>query len=305
MAGKFVISLDFELHWGVFDTKGANYDANLIGARESIKRFLNIFRDYNIKATWAIVGLLLNSDKNELKRNLPDLMPTYLDASLNPYVLDIGHSEKSDPIHYAWSLIKLISQYSDQEIGSHTFSHFYCLEAGQTADQFDADLAANKNIVRQKLNIDIKSLVFPKNQVNPEYFDILKRQGVEIFRNIHEIDKNRSYYNRIFLYLDSYLPIISRDLNRVHNSDGLRFVYGDRFLRPSKNKFLDRLLINRVKSEMLKAAKNNAVYHLWWHPHNFGNSLDKNFHVLQEILDYYIFLNEKYQFQSNSMADLC
>src|SRR5579862_802407 len=58
--GAFVLSLDFELHWGVRDHEPLNgpYRPNLLGAREAIPRLLEMFKRYEISGTWAIVGFL-------------------------------------------------------------------------------------------------------------------------------------------------------------------------------------------------------------------------------------------------------
>ena len=55
---------------------------------------------------------------------------------------------------------------------------------------------------------------------------------------------------------------------------------------------------------MTFAAKNKKVYHLWWHPHNFGVHQDENFKILNKILDHYDFLNSKYGFKSSTMGDI-
>src|ERR1700686_2907278 len=46
--GAFVISLDFELHWGVRDHERPNgpYGPNLLGARKAIPRLLELFERY-------------------------------------------------------------------------------------------------------------------------------------------------------------------------------------------------------------------------------------------------------------------
>ena len=55
---------------------------------------------------------------------------------------------------------------------------------------------------------------------------------------------------------------------------------------------------------MSYAAKNNQIYHLWWHPHNFGMNTKENFDTLNKILDHYSQLNQKYNFTSLTMSEL-
>jgi hypothetical protein len=55
---------------------------------------------------------------------------------------------------------------------------------------------------------------------------------------------------------------------------------------------------------MTYAAQNNLVYHLWWHPHNFGVNLEQNISMLNEILAHYKYLSHMYNFESVTMNDL-
>lgn len=68
--------------------------------------------------------------------------------------------------------------------------------------------------------------------------------------------------------------------------------------------FLERFRIRRIKEAMTYAAKNNEIYHLWWHPHNLGKNVYPNFKALGEILQHYEFLNHQYQFESKNMQEL-
>ena len=55
---------------------------------------------------------------------------------------------------------------------------------------------------------------------------------------------------------------------------------------------------------MQYAAKNNEMYHLWWHPHNFGTNMEENFIALEEIFKTYSNLNKDHGFESNTMSGL-
>ena len=47
--GIFIISLDFELNWGVHDVLPIErYGENIIGAREAIPRMLELFNEFDI-----------------------------------------------------------------------------------------------------------------------------------------------------------------------------------------------------------------------------------------------------------------
>src|SRR5258708_20869677 len=58
--GALVISLDFELHWGVRHTLRPDgpYRSNLLGARIAVPRLLDLFEEFGAGVTWATVGFL-------------------------------------------------------------------------------------------------------------------------------------------------------------------------------------------------------------------------------------------------------
>ena len=55
---------------------------------------------------------------------------------------------------------------------------------------------------------------------------------------------------------------------------------------------------------MDNAAINNELFHIWWHPHNFGTHKRKNIEFLSKVLDHYTFLKNKYGMKSMNMGEL-
>ena len=77
-SGKLVISLDFELFWGMRDkTTIEEYKQNLLGVREIIPSILNLFKKYTIHATWAVIGFIFYKDRNSLVKDLPAIKPNW------------------------------------------------------------------------------------------------------------------------------------------------------------------------------------------------------------------------------------
>jgi peptidoglycan/xylan/chitin deacetylase (PgdA/CDA1 family) len=308
--GKFIISLDFELHWGVAEIWELNSKKEYFDTtRKSIPLVLEMFKQNNIHATWATVGFLFAKDKNQLISFCPKLRPTYVKSNLSYYnLIDdnlIGENEIEDPYHYAPSLINLIINTPNQEIGTHTFSHYYCNEKGQNEMQFEEDLKAAVAIAKENFDIKIKSLVFPRNQFNKEYLEIAKQNGIVVVRsnpNVWFWKNDLGKLNSIFRAIDTLFPI-SKSLTFKSTNNSNLLLPASRFLRPYvlKERFTHKLKISRIKSEMTYAAKKGNCYHLWWHPHNFGNCLDENMKMLKEIIVHYKYLNEKYNFESCNM----
>lgn len=311
--GKLVISLDFELHWGSIEKWNLNnMRSYFLDTRESIPKVLSIFKEYKIKATWATVGYLLAKDKAQLLSFIPNIKPTYKNDRLSSYNLieQIGDNEKVDPFHYAGSLIERIINTSGQELASHTFSHYYCTEKGQTIEQFNLDLCAAQALVNKNYGINFKSLVFPRNQYNEEYLKVAQLNYFKVARSNPDV----WFWNKIDGKLGGLtraadtLVCISKPLS--FNEDDIKVINGvtcvpsSRFFRPFKpsEKLIQNTKMNRIISEMNYAAKNNMNYHLWWHPHNFGNNVPENIIQLKQIIEHYRFLNEKYSFESVNMG---
>jgi Predicted xylanase/chitin deacetylase len=315
--GYFVISLDFEIYWGVRDVVTLEqYQDNLLGVRKVIPALLELFKKYNINATFATVGLLFFNNKTELLDGLPDRKPEYKNPNLSPYTTHIdivGNDENEDPLHFAPSLIQQIQQYG-QEIGCHTFSHYYCLEDGQTIEDFRADIQAAKTIASKK-NIVLKSFVFPRNQYNGAYLNVCKEEGITSFRGNERsgLFSSKNYgttttFRRPFRLLDAYINISGHNCysSAEMKTENLINIPASRFLRPYSKKLapLDGLRLKRIKNGMTYAAKKNLTYHLWWHPHNFGINIEENLAFLDKILKHYNILSNKYGFRSVGMTKL-
>jgi peptidoglycan/xylan/chitin deacetylase (PgdA/CDA1 family) len=313
--GVFVISLDFELLWGVWDvTSKEKYGDNILGVKKVIPGLIGLFSEYDFKATFSTVGFLFAKDKEALLASLPANKPSYSKGNYNVYLKEmpaIGHNEMDDPYHYGYSLLEQVKQ-TDHEISTHTFSHYYCLEEGQSAEEFDADIKAATKIAEAN-GIALKSIVFPRNQVNEEYLDLLVDNGIYVYRGnpTSWIYKPRKFaaelpFIRLCRLLDTYLPISGYNTHTIKKEEGLPVnIPASRFLKPyNKNlAWLEKLKLKRIMNEMTRAAKNNEVYHLWWHPHNFGINTSENMANLTVILNHYQTLKKKYGFSNCTMME--
>lgn len=312
MAGKMIISLDFELFWGFLEEMQLeDYQENILGGRAAIPRLLDLFEKYGIHATWAAVGFLFAENYQELKTYFPERKPTYSKEGLSPYeyfARIAGEDEKGAPCFYAASLIRRIGATPGQEIGSHTFSHYYCREDGQTVEQFAEDLAAARKIAADK-GYDVTSLILPRNQCEPEYTRIIREQGFTAYRDeeddwIH--DKIKFFpLLRLLRLVDVYLPLTGQGVWPARQEYGVWNFVGSGMFKPIRPalRFLEGLKMRRIKKRMLRAAKKDLVFHLWWHPHNIGVMTDQYLAQLEELFVYYLELKERYGMESLNMRE--
>ena len=293
--GKFVISLDFELYWGCRDDKSIDeYGANILGVSEIMPVMLDLFDSYQVDATFATVGLLFASTKEELIRFSPKEKPNYDDHNLSPYN---GHfdlvkaSEAEDKYHYASRLIQMIQKRKHHEIGTHTFSHYYCLEKGQTVADFQRDIEAAVQIAKIR-NVEIKSLAFPKNQINPEYLRVCLENGITSYRGNQKAwfykaakTESETLLKKVCRMADVYVNLSGHNCATLEEIAQCRpfNIPASRFLRPYSPilKPLEGLRLMRVKDGMSFAARNNLVYHVWWHP-QFRNISKREFVSFEE-----------------------
>ena len=324
--GHLVISLDFELHWGVFDVRTVeSYKNNLLQVRPVITRMIGLADAYDVKLTFSTVGFLFAENKEELKKYLPKNKPTYKNQKLSPYPLldSIADTENEDPFHYANSVINEIKQNGNHEIGTHTFSHYYCHGLGQTVEQFEDDLNSAIAIAKE-MDITLESIVFPRNMINSDdpidkpYIDVCYKKGIKSFRgkkkaymyNVHTTKFYHSWYIfKLLRITDAYLNVSGINTYKVekfYKKNKILNLPASILLRnySSLLSFLEPLKIKRIKRGMKYAARHNEMFHIWFHPHNFGTHTDKNFKNLEMIFKHYKELNKKYGFKSETMTGL-
>jgi peptidoglycan/xylan/chitin deacetylase (PgdA/CDA1 family) len=315
--GALVISLDFEIHWGVRHNPddAGTYRRRLLAERQAIPRLLDAFAEYGVAATWATVGFLFAASRRELEEFSPAVVPRYEDTRLFPYTENIGDGEGDDPLHYAPSLIRMIRERARQEIGTHTYSHYFCLERGQTRETFRADLRSAKAIAA-KYGVSLRSIVFPRNQFNPDYNDILKEEGIVALRGSEsawmykpEITRDDGRLKRVTRALDAYCNLSGANLvgwDRVRMPDGMCNIPSSRFLRHWRRglRRFEPLRLARITAGIRRAAASRQIFHLWAHPHNFGADMDENFAFLRQVLEVFKECRDRQGLRSLSMGEV-
>lgn len=313
-SSSFVISLDLEQAWGCEPGRiGPAERAALLGVRGAVPRILDLADRYEIAITWATVGLLFFDDRDEMLSHVPTTRPGYADPALCAYsrLAGVGPDERADPLHFGRSLLRQIATCPRQEIGGHSFSHYYALEDGGDGTAFRADLAAASRAAAL-LNLELKSFVFPRNQVNEAYLPICRQAGYRAFRGAQHgaaysgrPRRAEQAWHRASRWAGTYLPAPGAP-NRPRVRNGLADLAASHFLRPTRagRAVADRLQRARIASGMARAARSGTMFHLWWHPQNFGLDTSANLAVLRAILDDYRRLADRYGMNSVTMGDL-
>lgn len=318
MSGSLVISLDYELLWGGIEKRfPEDYgQSNVKQVPEVLDRLVCLFEKYSVRATVATVGLIMEEDPEKALLASPTKKPSYEKSILSPYSNGYINQIKkqNEPLYFAPGSIKKLQETGCIEVATHTFCHYYCWEKGQTIEEFNADIESAINTA-QRHNVSLKSIVFPRNEVTDDYLRVCSDHGITSYRGNpkHFFNKQKNKVARIiqrFLRIaDTYINISGHNTYSIENLEiieGCLNVPASRFLRPYSRKlsFLDGLRLMRIKKDIRYAAKHNQIYHLWWHPHNFGNHINENVAFLEKILNEYSQCHAKYGMRSYTMHEI-
>ena len=309
--GNFVISLDYELMWGVRDHATRDgYGRNVLGGREAIPVMLDMFHRRGVRATWATVGALLCESKDEL---LARSERAGIEGDGVANLEDVGPDERRDPYYFGASLARLIASCEGQEIGTHTFSHRCALEEGQTPRPSPPTLPSALSQF-QEWGIRCRSIVFPRNQYSPAHIEACGRLGLTHFRGNETKwfyapapGKEQTKARRLCRLLDNYIDLSGANVSRPEDGDGpLLNVRSSRFLRPFNRHLarFDGLRLRRIGKAMQTAALSGSTFHLWWHPENFGANLSENMAILTKVLDDFQRLHDEHGMQSRAMGEI-
>lgn len=310
--GAFVFSFDFELFWGVHHNKSLmSYKDNLDGALKFLPNISKEFLDHEAYFTCATVGMIYNNDWEEWEENIPVLIPTHNKSELSPFTKINFFKENVDKKYFfAKNILETIRK-DGQEIATHTYSHYFCLEKDDLIENFECDIK-KALFVADKATDRIASIVFPRNQFRNEHLLICKELGIRVYRGnpdsgLFDKSSNRASatFKKIIRYLDSFINISgSNTFVPQVESCGLTNVQSSFFLRfPSSlnSTLLNKLHLLRIKKAMSYAAKHNKVIHIWCHPHNIKSQQDLE--SIKVLLKHYSSLSKMYDFRSMKMCD--
>lgn len=313
--GTLTISLDFELLWGIFDKIGTRYKQDYFSnTRKIIPMMLEKFAENGIQVTWATVGMLFAENQEEWREYTPEYLPSYRDKKFSAYEWAKQNGIRPE-VHFAPELIRLIRDTPGQELGSHTFAHYYTLMRGQSPEQFRQDLRATQRIAFDKFGVSLQSLVFPRNHINELYHGICFEEGYLFIRGnpknwFWQETQHENLVKKLFRSADCFFSLGKR--TSYLNTEIQPYPYeplvipASRILRPlnKDTHLLNSMRLARILEEMKMAAKHGEIYHLWWHPHNFGNDPDRSLRELDILIDQYLRLKEKFGMDSLHMKGL-
>jgi hypothetical protein len=303
---NIIISLDFEMRWGVHHIYGADHEAyrtEIENVQHIVPLTLKMLEERNLRATWATVGAILLESWEEYLSIAPNA-PNYKRKSL---IFDQSFIDKN-PIgeqYFAPKLVDLITNTEGQELGGHSFSHLYFDEEGVTENDFTNDTIALIKTFKQKLSLSPVSYVYPRNQVI--YTQILSDNGFKTWRTnnnewFHNANSNnispKNLLAKILRVSDAVNPIIP------FSSKSVKFQIFTIFIRFPLPEPLWAAHLFKIRN-LVSSLNRNNILHLWWHPHNLGNNLAQKSRRMEDVLDIVAEGCSGNTIRSSNMSEVC
>jgi peptidoglycan/xylan/chitin deacetylase (PgdA/CDA1 family) len=239
------ISADFELNWAWRELSPKERDFRGLRARKNFPYIVKLLEDHTIPITWATVGHLFLESCGRGKGGLPH--PDMPRPPSNErwvgdwYIHDPCSDYRKDPLWYAPDLIqKLLESNVPHEIGIHSFSHIDFSPPKSNEELVEREIEKCATSM-EPYGMKPRSLVFPFNNNGHSYLYLLSILGITAIR--HRDDTVRL----------SYPERTESGVYKIYESMNLR--------RPRYYDYLEK-----AKMFIQEAAKQNAAFHIWFHP---------------------------------------
>ena len=293
--GVFTISIDFELIWGTLDLFGPNTfrRACEIERNEVIDRLLDLFVEFEVPATWCVLGhLFLERCGSANGRKHPEIVrPSHTWHVNDWFDHDQGGVEGRDSVFLGRSLVEKIRACPvQQEIGGHSFSHVIFGDPGCSRETADSELAASIKAAAD-LGIKMRSFAFPRNEVG--HLDVLKKYGFACYRgpepNWYEGRDWGTAVKRLCHLWDVITaarpPVVLPEITDagLYNIPGSMVYFPMHGLR----RYIPvALRVKRATKGLDYASRQHRIFHLWFHPTNLADHSEAMFDGLRRILEH-------------------
>lgn len=267
--GTVVISVDAELGWGFHDLDPSAKADRIAAGRRGWRQLLSLFDDYQVPATWAVVGHLFLDDCDGFHEGHP--------TPDGWFMRDREWRSRPD-LRLGGDLVSdLLSSSVDHDVGCHTFSHVICSNAWVTAEVLRAELAASAAAARPH-DVTFRSFVYPRNAVT--YPEVLAEFDYTSYRG--PAPRNPTGLRRpVGKLLDTAfprrIPLVhpTVDENGLVNLPASLFLFGlQGWTRATLSPVFGDPVVRQVMGATDRAARRDGVLHLWLHPNNLLDERD-------------------------------
>lgn len=240
---------------------------------------LSLFEEFDVPATWAVVGHLL----------LEDCDGHHWDHPAGPawFARERTTWASRPDLRFGDGLVERIrSADVDHEIGCHTFSHVEFGDERTSPDVARAELERCEAVAAE-WDLSLKSFVFPRNKVG--YRDLLAEYGYESYRGWPETAAGKGAARKLaeatVAENEPRLVTPTVDEYGLVNVPPSLFLFSFEGLarRMTAPVFGDPI-VAEARRGIDEAIRKDGVYHLWLHPNNLTSEDDVG--RLRRVLGY-------------------
>lgn len=277
--GTVVISVDAELAWGYHDRD--EFPEKIERARDGWLKLIDLFDEFEIPATWAIVGHLFLDECDGTHEELA--------SPEDWFSRDPGGTANETSVWFGPDLVWAVRNAEvNHEIGSHAFSHIEFGDSRTTREIADSELRSSVRIAK-KWDLDLESFVFPRNSIG--HRECLAEHGFYCYRG----NGPSRWYDGSLIYplgkVTSMIwespPIVEPHVDEygLINIPASIFLFTfDRPLGPLTEPMLGDVIVRKAKNGIDSAGQGGGVFHMWLHPNDLIESCDID--RMRQILRY-------------------
>lgn len=287
----FVLSIDTELVWGSFDhVPLAVFAARYPDERGVIQEILALLDRYDIAATWAVVGhlFLASCQRGEDGRAHPAMpRPDFAWFGRDWYAADPCADRASEPLWYGDDIVDaIVAAAAHHEVGCHGFSHAVFGDPGCAAAVAAAEIDECRRLAGLR-GLDLRSFVFPRNREGHQ--EVLGERGFVAVRGADPTWRKRlpGRLGRLAALVDQALAITPPVSIPRQVRPGLWDIPGSMLLmeRTGLRRFVPvSARVRKARRGLRRAVREDAVFHLWFHPFNLVPDRRAMLGALDQIL---------------------
>lgn len=277
--GSVVISVDAELGWGFHDLDDRP-EGRLANARNGWRTFLDLCDQFQIPATWAVVGHLFLEDCDARHHDHP--------SSDSWFACERGRECLPRFLRFGDGLIEAIAGARvDHDIGLHTFSHVDFGASTTTPELARKELEASLHAAR-RFDCEPTSFVFPRNSIG--HRQVLLEAGIESYRGPIPF-KHSSRRAKIAQAISiARRPVLQPRIDQygLVNIPASLYLFG--FEGQARNlvePLLGDPVVKQAKLGIDRAVETDGVFHMWLHPNNItGDAQEDRVRAVLQYLDW-------------------
>ncbi|WP_408957976.1 polysaccharide deacetylase family protein [Natrinema sp. 74] len=290
--GSVIISLDAELGWGFHDLSNPPAE-RVTSGRRGWSVMLDLLDEYDIPATWAVVGHLMleTCDGRHADHPAPD---GWFERERTEWA-------DRDELRFGPDLVQaLLESDVDHEFASHSFSHVLFGQSETDHELADAELERSIEIAAD-WNQSVDSFIYPRNDIG--HRDVLAERGIKAYRS-----RSPTRYG-VRCMVD--LTVLNRSLlvEPTIDEHGLVDIPASLFLfgfegtaRTFAESVWEDPMVALARYGINEATKRDGIFHMWLHPNNLTHERDD--HRMRAILAYLARRRAETDLTVETMADV-